>query len=419
MALAPIPIPDRMKALVLRGQGFENLAIEEIPVPRPGPGQVLVRVDAAGICASLIKTIAQGGDHTYFHGWDIARFPVILGDEGAVTLVAAGAGMEHLAPGTRYVVQPAVDAAPVNHRERYRDAGRGVRKVACGYTLPGHLAEYMLVPEEVFAAECLVPIPDPSMPYAHAAIAEPISCCVSGQFHHMHLVQDGPTSPRRAQPGLRRGGVTVVVGLGAMGRMHLEVAIAQGPGTVIASDPIEARRARAEALFGARAARAGCRLVCTAPEDLAGAVGAASGGRGADDLVIAVGHPAVIAGAMPLLARGGVANLFAGLRKGEEVVGFDANRIHYDETVVTGSSGGTAWDIARTLEWMAAGSIDAGPHIAKIGDLDHAIEMIHDVREQRLEGKAVLYPARKVEHAFTVEGWSAADEAAWLAGAPA
>ena len=53
-------IPDVMRALTLNGMGFENRRIAEVPVPKPGPRQMLAHVDAAGICASLIKLVEQG-----------------------------------------------------------------------------------------------------------------------------------------------------------------------------------------------------------------------------------------------------------------------------------------------------------------------------------------------------------------------
>jgi threonine dehydrogenase-like Zn-dependent dehydrogenase len=143
-------LPKEMRAVILDGTGFSHLNVRKVPTPRPGPRQMLARVDAAGICTSLIKLIEQGPNHPLLSGWDITRFPLILGDEGSVTLVEVGAELrEHYNPGERYVIQPSVDIAPINHRERYRDGARGVNKVAVGYTLAGHLAEYVLVTEEI------------------------------------------------------------------------------------------------------------------------------------------------------------------------------------------------------------------------------------------------------------------------------
>jgi D-arabinose 1-dehydrogenase-like Zn-dependent alcohol dehydrogenase len=129
-------IPPEMRALVLDGTGFTHLNVRQVPTPRPGPNQMLARVDAAGICTSLIKLVEQGPRHPLLYGWDIARYPLILGDEGSITLVEVGANLQkRYSSGERFVVQPAVDAIPVNYRERYCDAARAVRKVAVGYTL--------------------------------------------------------------------------------------------------------------------------------------------------------------------------------------------------------------------------------------------------------------------------------------------
>ena len=110
--------------------------------------------------------------------------------------------------------------------ERYRDAARGMAKIAVGHTLPGLLAEYVLIGEEVLAAGCLLPLPDASLPAAHAAIAEPVSCVISSHAHHLHLVQPDPRHARTAMSGLRPGGVVVVIGAGPDGPA------ARGPGVL-------------------------------------------------------------------------------------------------------------------------------------------------------------------------------------------
>jgi NADPH:quinone reductase-like Zn-dependent oxidoreductase len=69
-------IPLEMRALVLDGVGFEHLAVRKVPVPSPSAHQLLARVEAAGICTSLIKLIEQGPDHKLMYGWDVGRFPV-------------------------------------------------------------------------------------------------------------------------------------------------------------------------------------------------------------------------------------------------------------------------------------------------------------------------------------------------------
>ena len=109
-----IAYPDEMRALVLDGTGFDHLQIREVPVPRPGPQQMLARVDAAGICTSNIKLVEQGPKHSLLYGWDLTRYPLILGDEGSVTLVDVGEELRgNYRPSERYVIQPAIDHPPI------------------------------------------------------------------------------------------------------------------------------------------------------------------------------------------------------------------------------------------------------------------------------------------------------------------
>jgi threonine dehydrogenase-like Zn-dependent dehydrogenase len=406
-----------MRALVLDGVGFERLRIARVPTPRPGRRQMLARVDAAGICTSLIKLIEQGPVHRFLYGWDIARFPLILGDEGSITLVSVGEELhEQYQPGQRYVIQPAVDHAPINHRERYRDGAWGIHKVAVGYTLPGHLAEYMLIPEEVLAADCLLPLPDGALPYAHAALAEPFSCVVSAQDHHLHLAQQAPGAARGVLKGLKPGGVAVIVGAGAMGRMHVDLALSYRPRAIIATDLLEERLRLVSALFAARAQAMGVALhaVNPAASDLQALLDDLTGGRGADDVIVAVGSRAAIEAAQHYAGRGAVLDLFGGLKSGEDVVGLDAGIVHYREITVTGSSGGSPWDVARTLDLMAAGEIDASKHISRVGDLDHAIEFLEMVKAQRIDGKAIVYPHRHSDEILAVPSWTARDEVRYL-----
>ena len=410
-------IPLEMRALVLDGVGFEHLAVRKVPVPSPSAHQLLARVEAAGICTSLIKLIEQGPDHKLMYGWDVSRFPAILGDEGVVSLVRVGKALrDQYRLGERYVVQPAVDHAPVNHRERYRDSARGVSKVAVGYTLAGHLAEYILIPEEVLSSGCLLPVPGSQVPLAHAAMSEPLSCVVSAQEHHMHLTQSSPLAAREAVKGLKRGGVTVIIGAGAMGRMHVDLAFAYRSRAIVVADFLEARLQLVRKLFAARAAEAGVELhtVHAASTPVEKVVDELTNHLGADDVIVAVGSKKAIEGAQNLVGRGAVLNLFGGLKKGEDIVGIDASAVHYKEINVTGSSGGSPWDIARTLELIAAKEIDAGAHITRIGDLDHAIELLGLVKAQQIDGKAVVYPHRRTEDIHSVDSWSGADESAYL-----
>jgi len=410
-------LPAEMRALVLDGIGFEHLQVRRIPTPRPGPKQMLARVDAAGICTSLIKLIEQGPDHKLLYGWDISRYPLILGDEGSVTLVEVGTDLrERFHAGERYVIQPAVDHAPLNHRERYRDEARGIGKIAVSYTLGGHLAEYILVTEEILAANCLLPLPDLTLPYSHAATSEPFSCVISAQDHHLHLRQGGALAVREVSKGLKAGGVVVVIGAGAMGRMHVGLAMSYRPRAIVVADLVESRLELVRTLFGPRAQTLGIALCTVNPSggDLKKIVDGLTQYAGADDVIVGVGSRKAVEAAQDLVGRGGVLNLFGGLKKGEDVVGFDTGIVHYKEINITGSSGGSPWDVARALELMAAKEIDAGAHITRIGDLEHAVDFLRMIMAQEIDGKAVVYPHRRSREIRAVKSWSAQDEREYL-----
>jgi threonine dehydrogenase-like Zn-dependent dehydrogenase len=389
-----------------------------VPVPRPGPRQLLARVDAAGICTSVNKLIDQGAAHPLMHGWDPALHPVVVGDEGAVTIVEVGSALAgEWTVGQRCAVQPAVDHPPIGHLERYHHEGRDVAKIAVGYSLPGLLAEYVLIGEEVLGAGCLLPLPEDSLPAAHATIAEPISCIISSHAHHMHLAQPDRTKARTTTSGLRRGGVTVVIGAGPMGRMHVDLAISARPRAIIASARRAERLDWLRATFGERAAAAGVELVTinAATGDLAATVREVSGGAGADDVIVTAADGSLMESVQHLVARYGVLDLFAGLPPGREIIGVDERFVHYQEINITGSSGGGPWDVIEALRLMAAGEIDPAAHIGHVGDLEHAPQLLHMAREGRVQGKAIVYPHRRSSAVLDVEGWTTEDEARYLA----
>ena len=411
----PETLPKTMRALTLRGVGMDNLALEHVPVPTPRAGQLLARVDAAGVCTSLLKLIAQGREHPYLYGWDLRQYPLILGDEGAVTVVAVGSDLQdQYQVGERFVVQPAVDHVPINHRERYANGAQGVHKVAVSYTLPGHLAEYMLIGEEILAAGCLLPIPA-NIASAHAALAEPLSCAVSAQAHHLRVTQNDPHAPRTATNGLMGGGVTVIVGAGAMGRMHVDIALAAQPRAIIIADVMPERLQLCQRLFAERAAQQGIKLYTTPAGDALKNTVFDASERGADDVIVAVGVKQAIHEAQFLVARGGVLNLFGGLPKRDAEVAFDTTAVHYNEIVITGSSGGSPWDVAESLSLMAKRAINPSIHITRLGDLAHVPALLEQMKNHQLDGKAMIYPHHSSQTIRQVSQWTHDDERDYLA----
>jgi L-iditol 2-dehydrogenase len=203
-----------------------------------------------------------------------------------------------------------------------------------------------------------------------------------------------------------------------MGRMHVDLALSYRPRAIVTTDFLNDRLERVVQLFAPRAERLGVALHTANPSqvDVQGLVNELTGHQGADDVIVAVGSVKAIEVAQDYVARGGVLNLFGGLKKGEDIVGLDTGIVHYKEINVTGSSGGSPWDVARTLELMDSGEINAGAHITRIGDLDHSVEFLEMVMDQEIDGKAVVYPHRRTEEIVAVPSWTAQDEQAYLDG---
>ncbi|MBN2455005.1 MAG: zinc-binding dehydrogenase [Sedimentisphaerales bacterium] len=399
-------IPETMQAMVAHGIGFENLAIEQVPVPKINDNQLLARVDAAGVCTSIIKIIEQGDKHPYLNGWDLARWPLTFGDEGAITIVKVSGNLkDKYNPGQRFTIQPSLNTAPVVHRDRYNNNAEGIHKCAVGYTIGGHLGQYICVQEEVFKADCLLQLPDDEMAYFEVSMAEPISCVYSAQDRNYHIIKQGPHAHRKAQLGLLRGGVAVVIGAGAMGRMHVELALRFEPAVLIVSDLIQERLARVVKSIGEKAKRKGTKLICVQAAELDRTVREVSNGRGADDIILAVGVRSVQQKALDLLADGGVANLFGGLARGDHILEVDGRSIHYREIKLVGSSGGEPSDMSATLQAINKGEIDPGNYVAGVGSLDNAIDVLKMIKETKIDAKAILYPHIKHTPLQMVDYW--------------
>src|SRR5205814_7657034 len=111
-----------------------------VAVPTPANDQMLVRVDAVGLCFSDVKLIRLGGEHPKLYGQDLATKPTRLGYETAVTVIAVGSELaDRFHPGQRLAIQPDIYA--------------NGRSTAYGYTIPGGLIGYHVLGPEVLAAD--------------------------------------------------------------------------------------------------------------------------------------------------------------------------------------------------------------------------------------------------------------------------
>jgi len=319
---------DTMLAAVYHGP--HDIRLEEVPVPQQGPREVVMRVRAASICATDLRIF----NHGHFK---IPEGAVrILGHELAGEIVAVGEQVTHLELGARVAVAPNVGCGVC------WECVQGNNNLcpdydAFGITLDGSFAEYMLITAPAVQQGNVVEIPG-SLSFVEAALSEPLSCCYNAQ------------QACRLAPGE----TMVIMGAGPMGLMNLLLAWYIGAGQVIVSEVQEAR-ARQAVEFGADL------VVDPIKRDLREAVMEATGGRGADVVIVAVGSAALQEQAVELAARRGRVNFFAGLAAGRDRACVNSNRIHYGQVMITGTTGSNHRQYRQTMQLLASGRLSLQP----------------------------------------------------------
>jgi L-iditol 2-dehydrogenase len=273
-----------MKALVL--EAYNRLVFKDVDAPAAGPGEVLVRVKACGICGSDL------------HGVDGStgrrRPPLIMGHEASGEISALGAGVTGWQVGERVTF----DSTVYRMDDWYTRRGllnlgddRQVLGVSCeDYRRHGAFAELVSVP-----AHILYRIPT-GVSFEQAAMIEPLSVAV-------HAAGRAP---------LAVGDTAVVVGAGMIGLLLVQVLRAAGCTQVIAVDVQEGRRALAQELGAALA-------LDPASSDVAAEVRALTGGRGADAAFEAVGMQPTVSLGIDVLRKGGALVLVGNLAARVEI----------------------------------------------------------------------------------------------------
>lgn len=327
----------------------------EVDVPRPSGGEVLLRVEAAGLCGSDLHVAdARPGVLPY-------ALPFTLGHEVAGTVAAVGDRADPALLGTPVVVHGVWSCGECRNCARGRESyclELAGGPVGCGLGRDGGLADYVLVPD----ARHLVPRPG-----VEPAQAAPLT---DAALTAQHAVRR-----HRAQA---EGGTTVVVGVGGLGHLALQLLRAL-PGTaVLAVEP----RPEAREL----ALRLGARAVVADVGDAAAALPELGRGPGADLVLDFVGSPATLGAVPRLLAPGGTA----------VVVGSGGGRLE----AAKGGELANGWtldapfwghraDLVEVVGMAARGTLSA--EVRRYA-LDDALEALDDLRAGRVHGRAVVVP---------------------------
>ncbi|MGC2161409.1 MAG: zinc-dependent dehydrogenase [Silvibacterium sp.] len=294
-------IPATMRAAVYRG--INEVRVETVSVPEIGPGEVLIRVAACGICGTDLKKI-HSGSHAA---------PRIFGHETAGTIAAIGDGVEGFAVGDRVMVFHHIPCGQCYYCRKKTFAQCPVyKKVGCtaGFEpAGGGFAEYVRVMDWI-VRRGLVKIPE-GVPFEQAAFVEPVNTCYKA-IQNLALAPDE---------------TVLVIGQGPIGILLAALAARSGA-RVLTSDLFPERHKVAAGYGLARPIDAG-------KQDVIGLTHAASEGRGADAVIVAVGGNALIRTAMDAARPGGRILLFAQTQHGEAAI--DPAAICMDEKFLIGS----------------------------------------------------------------------------------
>jgi L-iditol 2-dehydrogenase len=249
-----------------------DVRLEERPTPQIGPGEVLVRVIASGICGSDVM-----------EWYRIKKAPLVLGHEITGEIVQVAADVTCYQAGQRVFVSHHV---PCNTCRYCLNNQHSVCETLHTTNFdPGGFAEYVRIPR-LNVDRGLFVLPD-EVSFEEGVFIEPLACVVRGQ----------------RVAGLRPGQTVLVLGSGQAGLLHIALARALGAGRIIATD-VSAFRLQAAQRWGAEA-------VIRAEEDVPARVRDINDGRLADLVIICTGAPAAFAQALRCVDRGGTVQFFA------------------------------------------------------------------------------------------------------------
>ncbi|ARP69466.1 alcohol dehydrogenase [Streptomyces pluripotens] len=350
-----------VRAAVLPAVGAP-LEITGIELPDPGPGQVRIRLAAAGVCHS---------DLSLSNGTMRVPVPAVLGHEGAGTVVAVGEGVTHVSPGTPVVLNWAPSCGTCHTcvlgevwlcANALNGAADVYARTTDGVDLHPGLNVAAFAEETVVAASCVLPLPD-GVPLADAAL---LGCAVLtgyGAVHHSAKVRPGET--------------VAVFGVGGVGLAALQAARIAGASRVIAVDVSPGKEELARA--------AGATDYLLATENTPREIRALTGQQGVDVSVECVGRAVSIRASWDSTRRGGRTTV-VGIGGKDQQVTFNALEIFHWGRTLSGCVYGNT-DPARDLPVLAAHVREGRLDLSALVTERIALEGIPAAFENMLAGK--------------------------------
>jgi L-iditol 2-dehydrogenase len=305
-------IPSTQRAAVYYRNS--DVRIQERPVPRIGPGEILVKILASGICGSDV-----------LEWYRIKKAPIVLGHEVAGEIVAVGEGVSKYQVGRRVAVSHHVPCNTCHYcLAGYHTACETLHTTNFD---PGGFCQYVRVPA-LQADRGVFPLPD-NVTFEEGSFIEPLACVVRGQRSAL----------------LRPGQTVAVFGAGISGILHIALAKALGAGRIIATD-IASFRLGLASRFGADAA-------FDAREDVPRLVREANGGRPANLVIVCAGALAPFKQALASVDRGGTVLCFATTDPGVELP-VPLNEFWRNDVTLKPSYGNSPYDATVAMELIAA-----------------------------------------------------------------
>ncbi len=326
-----------------------DVRLEEMPKPEIGPGELLVKVVASGICGSDVM-----------EWYRVKKAPLVLGHEIAGDIAEVGQGVRQFKAGQRVFVSHHVPCMKCRYCLSGHESACDTLRTTNFY--PGGFAEFIRVPEINLANGVFV-IPK-ELSYDEGTFIEPVACVVRG-FRAI---------------GFRPGGTVLVLGSGIAGLLNIKLAKAYGARKVMATD-INDYRLEAAKRFGAD-------VLLNGREDVPSLVRRFNDGIGADYVIVCSGATQAMQQSFRSVDRGGKILMFAPPLPGVEVPVPFAD-LWKDEVTITSTYAGSPRDIQEAIELLwtkklsvsdmithRLGLADTGEGFALVAEAGRSIKVI-------------------------------------------
>ncbi|MFA5356243.1 MAG: alcohol dehydrogenase catalytic domain-containing protein [Candidatus Omnitrophota bacterium] len=326
-----------------------------MPKPKAGPGELVIRVEASGICGSDVM-----------EWYRINRTPLVLGHEIAGVIEEAGEGVDNYKKGDRVACAHHVPCGKCNYclsgHETVCDTLRSTNFD------PGGFCEYSRLPR-INVDRGVFSLPD-TVSFDEATFIEPLACVIRGQ--------------RTA--GLKKGMNVLVAGSGIAGLLHIHLARVNGAARIIATDIADYRLKAAE--------RFGADRAINAKDYSADILRGLNQGRLADLVIVTAGAPSAIQQALGSVERGGTILFFAPTDKDREIP-FDFNKIFWrTEITLTSSYAGSPSDYKEALGLIAGHKLNIRDMITHRFNLSGTGEGFKLVVGAQGSIKVIIYPQK-------------------------